>query len=248
MERLLNFTIDEYKKLFSQAWTKVVMALSVAFVITVGLIGFYIDDNTRIHLVAPGEFPLLVLKLITGFVLPALAIFIASELLTSEFKDGTIKNLFALPVSKGIIYLGKMIAGVAALGTFLIAISVSSMVASTVINGFAAFGNMGGFIVSYIGIFIFLAMVLVITSLFSLFAGSPGMAIVMNLLLWLVLGTIGTLVPATERFLPTSFIGWYRPLISGANVIAVLYPLLFMLSYCVVFTVAGIMVFDKKEV
>lgn len=248
MGKLLMFTIDEYKKLFMQTWTKIIVALSVAFVLIVGLIGSVIDNKTGIHLVSPDQFPLFVLNLITGFILPALVIFIGSELFTSEFKDGTIKNSFALPVLKGIIYLGKMMAGVAAIGTCLIVIGISSMAVSTVVNGIVAFSSVGGFIVSYLGVFLFLVAVLAITGFFSLLAGSPGMAIVMNLLLWLVLGTTGTFVPAVGRFLPTSFVSWYQPLVNGVNMAAALSPLLYMISYCVVFAVAGIVVFERKDV
>ena len=248
MNKLITFSINEYKKLFMQTRTKVILALFVLCALVVGLVSYLINVNTGVQMVAPGQFPVFVLNLLTGLVLPVLTIFIASELFAGEFKDGTIKNLFALPVSKSIIYLGKLLAGAAVIGTCLAALGVSSVVAGTAVNGFAAFESIGGALVSYLGTFVYLLVALVIAGFISLLTGSPSTAIVVNLLIWLGLGFAGTFVTAVKGFLPTNFVSWYQPLINGVNIAAALPPLLFMISYCVVFVVTGMMIFEKKEV
>jgi ABC-type transport system involved in multi-copper enzyme maturation permease subunit len=169
-------------------------------------------------------------------------------LLSSEFKDGTIKNLFALPISKSIIYLGKIFAGAIEIGIYLLTIGISSLTVSGIINGTEAFGNVGGFFVSYLGAFAFLVMILIITSFFTLLMGSPGMAIVLNLFIWFGFSTAGIFLIKVKDFLPTSFVSWYKPLISGVNLSMALPPLLYMISYCVIFLVVGLMLFERKEV
>jgi len=248
MNQLVLFTANEYVKLFYQTKTKILIALSVLSALAIGIGSFLINNNTGIQLVTPERFPMFVLELLTGFVMPVLTIFIGSELLSSEFKDGTIKNLFALPVSKSIIYLGKIFAGAIEIGIYLLIIGVSSIIVSGVINGAEAFGNLGGFFISYLGAFVFLIMILIITSFITLLVGSPGMAIVVNLFIWFGIGAIGIFLTNIKQFLPTSFVNWYQPLVNGVNLTMSLPPLLYMISYCVIFIIAGMMIFERKEV
>jgi ABC-2 type transport system permease protein len=191
MKRLVLFTINEFVKLFYQTKTKILIALSIISVVAIGIVTFLINNNTGVQMISPERFPIFVLELLIGFVMPVLTIFIGSELLANEFKDGTIKNLFALPVSKSIIYVGKVLAGAIDIGTYLLTIGVSSLAVSGVLNGTEAFGNLGGFFVSYLGAFVFLVMILIITSFFTLLISSPGMAIVMNLFIWFGIGIGG---------------------------------------------------------
>jgi ABC-type transport system involved in multi-copper enzyme maturation permease subunit len=248
MNQLVLFTANEYVKLFYQTKTKILIALSVLSALAIGIGSFIINNNTGIQMVAPERFPMFVLELLTGFVMPVLTIFIGSELLSSEFKDGTIKNLFALPISKSIIYLGKIFAGAIEIGIYLLIIGVSSIIVSGVINGTEAFGNLGGLFISYLGAFIFLIMLLIITSFVTLLVGSPGMAIVMNLFIWFGIGVTGIFLTNIKEFLPTSFTKWYQPLVNGVNLAMALPPLLYMISYCVIFIVAGMVIFERKEV
>ena len=248
MNRLVLFTANEYVKLFYQIKTKILIVLSVLSALAIGIVSFLIKNNTGVQLVSPERFPMFVLELLTGFVMPVLAILTSSELLSSEFKEGTIKNLFALPISKSIIYLGKIFAGAIEIGIYLLIIGVSSVAISGVISGIEAFGNLGGLFISYLGTFVFLVMVLIITSFFTLLINSPGMAIVMNLFIWFGISVAGIFLTNVKGFLPTSFVNWYQPLVNGVNTAMALPPLLYMISYCVIFIIAGMMIFERKEV
>jgi ABC-2 type transport system permease protein len=248
MNQLVLFTANEYVKQFYQIKTKILIALAVLSTVAIGIVSFLINNNTGIQMVAPERFSIFVLELLTGFVMPVLTIFIGSEMLSSEFKDGTIKNLFALPISKSIIYLGKIFAGAIQIGIYLLIIGISSVAVSGVINGTEAFGNLGGFVVSYLGAFAFLVMILIITSCISLLMGSSGMAIVMNLFIWFGISAAGIFLSNLKGFLPTSFVNWYQPLVNGGNLAMALVPLAYMVSYCVIFIVAGMMIFERKEV
>ncbi len=248
MNTLVLFTANEYVKIFYQTKTKILIALSVLSALTIGIVSFLINNNTGVQMVAPQRFPMFVLELLTGFVMPVLTIFIGSELLPSEFKDGTIKNLFALPISKSIIYIGKIFAGAIEIGIYLLIIGISSVAVSGVINGTEAFGNLGGLFVSYLGAFAFLVMVLIITSFFTMLINSPGMAIVMNLFIWFGISVAGIFLTNVKEFLPTNFVNWYQPLVNGVNLPMALPPLMYMLSYCVIFIIAGMMIFERKEV
>ena len=248
MNQLIMFTSNEYVKLFCKTKTKVLIALSVLSAVAVGIVSFLINNNTGAQMVSPERFPIFVLELLTGFIMPVLTIFIGSELLAGEFKDGTIKNLFALPVSKSIIYLGKIFAGAIEIGIYLLIIGISSVAVSGILNGIEAFGDLGGFFISYLGAFAFLVMVLIITSFFTLLVGSPGTAIVLNLFTWFGIGVAGVFLTDIKEYLPTSFVNWYKPLLNGVNFSMALPPLLYMISYCVIFMVAGMMIFERKEV
>lgn len=248
MNSLVLFTKSEFIKLFYQAKTKILIALSIISVAAIGIFTFFISNNTGVQVVSPERFPVFVLELLIGFVMPVLTIFIGSELLANEFKDGTAKNLFALPVSKSIIYVGKVFAGAVVIGTYLLIIGGSSVAVSGVLNGTKAFGNLGGFLVSYLGAFVFLIMVLIITSFFTLLINSPGMAIVMNLFIWFGIGIGGMFLTNIKGFLPTSFVNWYQPLVSGGSLVMALVPLAYMISYCTIFIIAGMMIFERKEV
>lgn len=248
MNALITFTANEYKKLIKQRKSWIVLALFALCAAATGIGSFILENNTGVKMVAPGRFPVFVLELLIDFVLPIFTVFVCSELFAAEFKDGTIKNLFALPVTKSIIYLGKMLAGAAFAGTCLLTLEISGIAVGTVMNGAVTFESIGSILVSYLGAFIFLVAVLSMICFFTVITGSPGTSIAVNLLLWFVLGIAGTFVTAIRQFLPTSFSGWYQPLISGTNVTMALPPLLYMLAYCIVFSVAGLIIFEKKEV
>ncbi|MDF2988205.1 MAG: hypothetical protein K0R50_3715 [Eubacterium sp.] len=248
MNELITFSVNEYKKLFRQTKAKITIVLFALCSIAIGIGSIIIENNTGVKIVAPGRFPVFVLELLIGFVLPVLTIFICSELFAAEFKDSTIKNLFALPVTKSIIYLGKMLAGAAFTGTCLLMLSVSGIAVSAVINGTMAFESIGSILISYLGAFIFLGAVLSIVGFFTLIAGSPSIAIAINLLIWFVSGITGTFITGIRQFMPTSFSGWHQPLISGVNMTMALPPLLYMLAYCIIFAVAGLLIFERKEV
>ena len=248
MNKLITFSVDEYKKLVYQKKTKVIISLFVLYSIIIGIAGLVIENSTGVKIVPPARFPVFILELLTGFILPVLTIYISSELFAAEFKDATIKNLFALPVTKSIIYLGKILAGMALTATCLLTLGISGLLVSIVINGTAAFASIGSIFVSYFGAFIFLSTVLMIVSLFTLTTGSPSMAIAMNLLIWIVLGVAGTFLASVRQFLPASFSGWYQPLVNGANLTTALPAFLYMLSYCIIFAVAGLIIFERKEV
>ncbi len=248
MSSLITFSIDEYKKLLYQTKTKVIIALSVLYAVAAGVGLFIAKSKTGVEMVAPGRLPVFILELITGFILPVLTIFIGSELFTAEFKDATIKNLFALPVTKSIIYLGKLIAGAAMVGTCLLTMGISGIIVNLATNGAEAITGIGGMLVSYLGAFIFLSTILVIVSFFTLITGSPNMAIIINLLIWFVTGVAGTFLSSVRQFLPTSFSDWYQPLVNGTGITMALPALLYMLSYCIIFGVTGLLIFEKKEV
>ena len=247
MKMLIVFAADECKKLLLQAKIKIIIALSALSAVAVGLAGILVGNNTGIQMVAPGRFPVFVLELMTGFVMPVLAIFIGSEL-AGEFKDGSIKNLFALPVPKSIIYSGKIAASAAIIGICLLGMGISGTAVSGIINGAEAFGSFGGVVISYLGAFAFLVMVVIITSFFTLLTGSPGMAIIMNLFVWFGIGTASIFLTDIKSYLPMSFAHWYQPLVNGADPARALPPVLYMISYGIVFIAAGIMLFDRKEV
>ena len=248
MNKLTTFSADEYKKLLYQKKTKVIISLFAVYAIAIGIASLVIENNTGVKIVPPARFPVFILELLTGFILPVLTIYISSELFAAEFKDATIKNLFALPVTKSIIYLGKILAGMALTATCLLTLGISGLLVNIVINGTAAFAGIGSIFVSYFGAFIFLSTVLLIVSLFTLTTGSPNMAIAMNLLIWIVLGVAGTFLTSVRQFLPASFSGWYQPLVNGANLTTALPAFLYMLSYCIIFAVAGLIIFERKEV
>ena len=248
MNTLISFVVDELKKLFYQTKTKILFALSVLIVLAIGIGSFLINSNVGVQMVSPERFPIFVLEILTGFVLPILTIFIGSELLSSEFKDTTIKNLFALPVSKSIIYIGKVLSGAVEIGVYLFIIGISSMTVSVAMSGPQAFGNLGGFIVSYLGVFIYLIMILIIASFVSLLVSSSGLAIVTNLFVWFGIGAVAMFFSNIKQFLPTTFASWYKPVVNGVNMTLALPPILYMISYCVIFMIVGLNIFERKEV
>ncbi len=248
MKNFINFSLGEYKKLIYQAKTKVILALTVLYAIAMGVVSFIIKNNTGVTVVSPERFPAFILEILSGLILPLFTILIVSELYAAEFKDATIKNLFALPVSKSIIYLGKIVAGAALIGTVILTLGISGLVMNVAINGSDAFSGIGMSFISYSGTFIFLTAVLFITAFFTLLTASPNIAVVMNLMIWFVMGLAGTFLAPVRQYLPTGFTQWYQPLVNGTNATTALPTLIYMLSYCVIFAVAGLIIFERKEV
>ncbi|MBC7960588.1 MAG: ABC transporter permease [Vallitaleaceae bacterium] len=248
MTTLMIITESEWVKIFAKAKSKVLLILLSIGVIGAGIFYYLLENRLGLTFMEGRQFPIWVLELFLKFVLPLFIMVIVADVFAGEFQDGTIKNVFALPASRTTLYVAKLLAVALFVGTMLGVILGLSLLCATLVTGFSVFTGTLSILIAYIGAFIVLGVLIVLSVVISLFVGSSSLSLVLNLLLWLGMGTFGAFVPVVSNYLPTSFTHWYEPLLSGGHIRVVLPMLLYMISYYIILVVLGLMKFQKKEV
>lgn len=248
MSALLNFAKEEYKKTMLQNKIKIMIVFLIISSIAGGILYFFLKQNIGVEIVTAERYPVYILDILNSFILPLFVIVISSDLVTAELRDGTIKNMFALPINKSLIYAGKILSSVLIITMIVTIIGFICVLTSVIGYGMEVLGGIGAIVFSFLGTIAYLSLLLVISTFISLFIASPSTANFINILLWFGMRTVGVFFAPVQRFLPTSYINWYQPLINGDGLNAIIQPLMFMLSYFVIFLVLGILIFEKKDV
>lgn len=248
MNTMINLTKSEWTKIISRSKSKVLLILLSFFVVGAGVVYYFLQNKLNVTLMEGTRFPTWTLDLLMGFLLPLFMMLLMGDTFAGEFQDGTIKNVFAAPASRGQLYASKLLAAALYASLMLGVVAGFSIICSLIVSGFSVFGGLGSVFLAYLGAWVILGLIIVMAGLVSLFVGSSSLSLVFNLLLWLGMSTVGTFVPSLHTYLPTSFLHWYEPLITHTNFKLLVPMLLYMLSYYIILTILGALKFQKKEV
>ena len=233
------FTGEELRKLFRGGKLKTLLALSVAIGALFVVAGRYAGLDGNLATIA--------LELLLAVVLPLFMASLGSELMTNEFKDGTIKNALRLPLSREFLYMGKLFAGWIAAALVVLGVFVPTMIGSLLLNGASALSSLGTSVAEAGAAFLFCGLLLVLANAVSLWTGSAGVGLLVSVVLWIGMSALGFLEPSLGRYLVTSFADWAQPLLRGGDAGASMSPLLFMVAYYMIGTIIGLLAFQRKE-
>lgn len=248
MSKWLSFTSDEFMKLMLQKKNRVMMALLLVYGVLISLLYVWLKQKLGLAILDNQSFSLAAVNLLMGLVLPVFTLSIGTDLIMSEVKDNTLKNILGLPISREKIYLGKLVAGLGLLGCLLVVVLVPTMIGSFITLGLGVFTTLVPSILGYIGIWIFLGLILLLANTIALLVGSPGTGMLLNMVCWFGMGTVGLMFYDINRYLPTNFSDWYKPFIYGGPYTNAIPVLLFLVCYYIILTILGMMKFQQKEV
>ncbi len=238
--QFVYFTGEELRKLFHRGKLKVLMLLSF-------LIGtVFVFAGSRIGLT--GDLSVIALELLLVTVVPLLMASLGSDLMVTEFRDGTMKNALKLPLSRETIFLGKMLAGWIAGALLIVSMYVPASIGSLILTGVPEWSVVGASIAEVIGAIVFCGLLVVLANTVALWMGSSGIGLVVSVVLWMAMGVIGVLEPQLNRFFVTDFADWMQPLLYEGQVSASITALLFMIGYYMIGTIFGLWAFQRKEV
>lgn len=244
---VLELTKSEWIKIMAKGKSKVLLILLSIFAIGACIIYYFVQSQMNLTLMEGELFPIWLLNRLMSFILPLLAILMVVDTISGEFQEGTIKNMFSVPATRNTLYVSKLLSVALYILLMLGIIAGISFIGAVVVSGFSAFAGLGNLLIAYLGAFIILGLIVVMAAVVSLFVSSSSFALVINLLLWLSMGTISIFLPKIAPYLPTSYTHWYDPILSGGNFKVVIPMLLYMISYYIILIILGMLKFQKKE-
>lgn len=182
------------------------------------------------------------LSVMMNFLLPLMALFLASSMITIDYAKGTIKNMYLLPIHKDKIFVGKIAAVQVVLAAILVVQFLITTLVAWVMEGIQ-FKTLMGFFGQYIGAFVVLLMVNLIGHALTLLLKNTGIVIIMAYTLYTVLGIASLYIPVIKSISISHLIGSYSEFFNGGNV----FLLLSVIAYYIILFIAGLLLFDKKE-
>lgn len=248
MNDWLGYIQDELQKQFAKRQLKLLMGLALLIGIGSSWIKYNLLQQSNSAFLQSSILPLTTLQLISGFILPLFIFALGSELIISEFGDGTIKNLFSLPLSRAQLFFGKLAAGMCSIALILACVLVPTIIADLLMQGLPSLSQVGSLVIGTIGIFLFGGMILTLANTIAIWTKSAGNGMLIGVAAWIGMGPAAMFIQGIQRYLPNQLDHWYMPLIQGGDLLRVISPLCFMISYTVIFTVLGFYKFNTKEV
>jgi ABC-type transport system involved in multi-copper enzyme maturation permease subunit len=239
IQQLTYLTGEELRKLFQGSKLKILLALSFLIGVLFVLVGGSLGLNGNLSLIA--------LDLLSVVILPLFMVSLGSELMVSEWKDGTIKNMLKLPLSREMMYLGKLFAGWIVGALIVLSLFVPTFLGSLLLEGTSVLSTLGASIAEYAGAVIFCGLLLILSNSISLWVGNSGVGLLLSVVLWIAMSVIGLFEPELSRFFVTSYAEWIKPLLYRGDAGASLSMLLFMAAYYIIGTILGLIVFQRKE-
>lgn len=228
----------ELTKLMDKKSTKVLMIVYTVFL--VGLLGLYSygEIGLNISLFNSGQFVLSSLNMMMAVILPFIVLYLSSSSFVTEFKNNTIKNMFLLPVKKMDIYLSKLLSVQTIIGVLLMIQLILTLIAGTIIDGFAISMTT---LVTYLGAFLMLGLINVLSSILAMFLSTTGMVIIISYVGFIALNVGGYVFPALRNISISHMLGQYQMIFSSSTL------LLSVVAYYILLTIIGYQLFEKKE-
>lgn len=182
------------------------------------------------------------LSMMMNFLLPLVALYLASSVIALDYSSGTIKNMYLLPIRKEKIYIGKLIAVQGILGVLLIIQLMISMIVAMIQEGLL-FEGFIGYIGEYVGAFFVLLLINLLGTALTLWLKSTGIVIITAYSAYIALGILTIYVPVLKSISLRYIISNYSELINSGN----LFMLLSAFAYYIITFVCGLLLFEKKE-
>jgi ABC-type transport system involved in multi-copper enzyme maturation permease subunit len=229
----------ELRKLFRGGKLKALLLLSFL----IGILFVFIGDRVGLS----GNLPVITLDLLLVVVFPLFMVSLGSDLMVSEFKDGTIKNALKLPIGREVLFLGKMLAGWTAGALIVLSVFVPTFIGSIILQGMPTLSTFGASMAEVGGAILFCGLLVVLANTVSLWTGSGAVGLVVSVVLWMAMGVIGLFEPQLNRFFVTDFADWVQPMLYSGSVGASMTALLFMVAYYIIGTILGLLAFQRKD-
>ncbi len=234
---------NEFRKILKRKSTKVFGALYALIIIAI-TIGYFFGENTLgLTVFSGGQFIKVSLSLLMSFLLPFMVIYLVGTTFSIDLGEGTIKNMFLLPIKKESIFINKLLSVQAILGGVLGIHFIYSSIISIIQDG----GFSPGFFIScllyYLGAFVVLGLINLIGANLVLLVNSLGLTILITYLGYMGISFLGYLLPGIKAISISEIINSYASLFQSFNISL----LLIIASYYIIFIITGSFVFEKKE-
>ncbi|MBN2222201.1 MAG: ABC transporter permease [Vallitaleaceae bacterium] len=235
---LYSLTKVEAQKLLKKRSSKVLIGFYLFAVFA--LILFYIlaEITFGFNLYTGGQFVNASLANMMNFMLPLTALYLGAGSMNLDFRSGTIKNMYLLPVSREAIYIGKILSVQGILGSLLLLQWFIATLTAWIVEG-----SLNLSIGNYFGAFFIVLLINMLAMSLSLFLKNVGLVILLAYGAYIGITLISFYLPAMKVISPAYVIGNYGKLFSLGAI-----PLLLtVLAYYIISFVTGLLLFEKKD-
>lgn len=233
----------ECVKLFKRKSTKVLVIVYSILVLGLSIVYLLSERTLGLNLFTEGQFIGGVLRFSMSFLLPFIALYVTSTSFALDFSQGTIKNMFLLPLRKDEIFRAKLMAAQSLMGLLLIIQFTFSLVLGVLLDGGFEMAMLFSYGLQTIGAFFILGLIILYSALLSLLVSSTGLAILLSYISLMALNLIGLYLPQFRLISLPVIIRNYGTLMTQFS----LSQLLSVVAYYIILFIVGYLIFEKKD-
>jgi ABC-2 type transport system permease protein len=187
-----------------------------------------------------------------GFFLQILIPFLifmgATDLITVEAAEGTMKGMICRPVTRLKLYTGKLLAIMTYAAIYLALVFVVSSALNQVMGRPLDIGEFALSFASYMLTIPPLAVLAAFAAFVALFGRSGSLTMLILIAAYLAMNVLPIIFPIFAELLFTSYLGWHRLWIGALpQGFRLVHIISILVGYGAVFFVAGSLIFDRKE-
>ena len=189
-----------------------------------------------------------VLPFFLRFIIPLLIFMSVTDLITAEGAENTMKAMLCRPVERWKLYTGKLLAVLTYTAIYLVCVFVVSAVLNQSLSRTLDFRELLSAFLSYGLSILPLAVLISFAAFVALFGRSTTLTMLSLIALFFVMNILPIIFPIFNELLFTAYLGWHRLWIGVLpEATRLIHSLIILISYGVVFYMAGSLVFERKE-
>ncbi|MFB9277505.1 ABC transporter permease [Cohnella cellulosilytica] len=224
------------------------LLMTLAIPVGAGILLANFQSGFGLGVMTSGDYPIAMLGLFTGFLLPLFVFMGAADQFSGEHGDRTMKNALTRPISRFKVFASKQAALGIAILVYLLAALVGSSIASLFLSGSLKLGDTLDWLIAYGAAFLPLLALGVAAAFLAQFFSSGIGALAASILLYVALRAGAFFFPQLNSYSPTAYLNWHTLWLGDslpAGQIGSVF--MFLAACCILLFTAGFYFFDKKE-
>ncbi|MCR8634549.1 ABC transporter permease [Paenibacillus radicis (ex Xue et al. 2023)] len=250
MHSFIAGTRNEWSKLAARKKLLFSLLLLVLLPVASAVLLSQLQAGIGIAAVSSGDFPVLMLSIYTGFVIPLFTFMAAADLFAGEIQDRTLKLTLLRPISRFVVFSSK----VAALGLYsLVSLVVGcavSVLAGLLLNSQSGWGtgllqSLEAYSVAFVPMFTLVVLAVLLTQLFRSASG----AMMVCVFVYAALKLLGVFYPQYAAYSPTYYTDWHQLWLNGAVPASkIINATTYLAASCILCFTAAFAMFDRREI
>ena len=244
MKLILNASSNEFSKLISRKkyWVIMITLAAITVVMMLVSIGNFTVGTLQLEF---RTMPYTILGFANLFALPILIFMIMPDLFSSEFENNSIKSILMRPISRAKIFFSKIIG---AAYYILLCLLFLAVICITIQAFSGRFSEAVAIFTAYFISIIPMVAFITFSAMISQFFNNSTLAMFMSLVLYVVMVVVVPVISIKAgAVLFTSHLNFYKQLgqIDFTKLVNELFQLL---SYIVLFSIGGMLLFERKDI
>ena len=192
--------------------------------------------------------PMGVLPIFLQILIPLLIFMGATDLITAEGAEGTMKGIICRPAERWKIYFGKLLAIISYAAIYLACIFIISSVLNQIFGRGGNFNDFSTAFMSYLLTIPPLAVLAAFAMMLAVIGRGATLTMLLLIVIYMAMSALPVIFPIFSEIFFTSYLGWHRLWIGALPQMSrIVQMLVVLISSGITFLMAGSLIFDKKE-